>query len=106
MTNAECVAGHIRSELESGMVVWKKAKADYKAERQKLEQTRQELDAPHHPARLALGRTRPAGHDRRGHRHRPAHPALTHCPFTALARPVSRRSLISLCRSTARAATV
>lgn len=45
MTNTECVAGHIRSELENGMLVWKKAKADYEAERQKLEQTRQELDA-------------------------------------------------------------
>ena len=45
LTNAESVAGLIRSELETGMFAWKKAKADYEAERQKLEQARQELDA-------------------------------------------------------------
>lgn len=44
LTNAESVAALIRSELDTGMIVWKKAKADYEAERQKLEQTRQELD--------------------------------------------------------------
>jgi len=45
LTNAECVAAHIRSELETGMLAWKKAKADYEAERHKLEQARRELDA-------------------------------------------------------------
>lgn len=45
MSNAESVAALIRSELEAGMLVWKKARADYEAERQKLEQARQELDA-------------------------------------------------------------
>ena len=45
MTNAESVAALIRSELELGALAWKQAKADYEAERQKLEQTRQELDA-------------------------------------------------------------
>jgi hypothetical protein len=45
LANAESVAALIRSELESGMLVWKKARADYEAERQKLEQTRLELDA-------------------------------------------------------------
>lgn len=45
LTNAESVAVRIRRELENGMLAWNKAKADYEAERQKLEQTRQELDA-------------------------------------------------------------
>jgi hypothetical protein len=45
MTNAESVASLIRSELELGALAWKQAKADYEAERQRLEQTRQELDA-------------------------------------------------------------
>lgn len=45
MTNAESVAALIRSELESGMLAWNKARADYESERKKLEQTRQELDA-------------------------------------------------------------
>jgi len=45
LTNAESVAALIRSELENGMLAWKKARDDYEAERQKLEQTRQELDA-------------------------------------------------------------
>ena len=45
VNNAECVARRIKSELESGMLSWKKARADYEAERQKLAQVRQELDA-------------------------------------------------------------
>lgn len=45
MTNAESVAALIRSELETGTLAWKQARADYEAERQKLEQARQELDA-------------------------------------------------------------
>ena len=45
LTNTESVAAHIRSELETGMLAWKKAKADYEAERQKLEQAREKLDA-------------------------------------------------------------
>ncbi len=45
MTNAESVAALIRRELESGTLAWKQARADYEAERQKLEQTRQELDS-------------------------------------------------------------
>ncbi len=45
MTNAESVATLIRSELESGTLAWKQARAGYEAERQKLEQTRQELDS-------------------------------------------------------------
>ena len=45
LTNAESVAALIRSELESGMLVWKKARADYEAERQKLEQAREEFDS-------------------------------------------------------------
>ena len=45
LSNAECVARHIRDELEGGMLIWKRAKADYEAERQKLEQARKDLDA-------------------------------------------------------------
>lgn len=45
LTNAESVAASIRSELENGTLAWKQARADYEAERQQLEQTRQELDA-------------------------------------------------------------
>lgn len=45
LTSAESVAALIRSELESGALAWKQAKVGYEAERQKLEQARQELDA-------------------------------------------------------------
>ena len=45
LTNTESVAAHIRSELGTGMQAWKRAKADYEAERQKLDQARRELDA-------------------------------------------------------------
>lgn len=45
LTSAESVAALIRSELESGALAWKQARADYEVERQKLEQVRQELDA-------------------------------------------------------------
>ena len=45
MTNAESVAALIRSELETGALAWKQAKAGYEAERHKLEQARQELDS-------------------------------------------------------------
>ena len=44
MTNAESVAALIRSELESGTLAWKQARADYEAERQKLEKVRKDLD--------------------------------------------------------------
>ncbi len=45
LTNAESVAALIRSELESGTQAWKKARADYEAERHRLDEARQELDA-------------------------------------------------------------
>jgi vacuolar-type H+-ATPase subunit I/STV1 len=44
LTNTESVAAHIRNELETGTIAWKQARADYEAERQKLEETRRELD--------------------------------------------------------------
>ena len=44
LTNAEGVAEHIRGELERGAVEWKRARGDFDAERQKLEQTRKELE--------------------------------------------------------------
>jgi hypothetical protein len=45
LTNAESVATHIRRELETGTLAWKQARADYEAERQRLKQAREELDA-------------------------------------------------------------
>jgi hypothetical protein len=44
LTHAEGVAEHIRGELERGAVEWKKARGDFDAERQKLEETRKELE--------------------------------------------------------------
>ncbi len=42
---AQNVSARIRHELEAGAQVWNKARADYEAELQKLEQTRRELEA-------------------------------------------------------------
>jgi len=44
LTHAEGVAEHIHAELERGAVEWKKARGDFDTERQKLEQTRKELE--------------------------------------------------------------
>jgi len=43
-SNAEFVAQSIKEELERGALEWKQAKADFEAERQKLEQARKELE--------------------------------------------------------------
>ncbi len=45
LNDAELVAEHIKSQLESGALEWKKARSDFEAERQKLEQARKELEA-------------------------------------------------------------
>jgi len=42
--NAESAAQSIKDELERGALEWKQAKADFQAERQKLEQSRKELE--------------------------------------------------------------
>ena len=44
LTHTEGVAEHIHAELERGAVEWKKARGDFEAERQKLENTRKELE--------------------------------------------------------------
>ena len=45
LSNAEAAARRIRDELEGGALEWKRAKADFDAERHKLEQARKELEA-------------------------------------------------------------
>jgi DNA repair exonuclease SbcCD ATPase subunit len=45
LNDAEFVAEHIKSQLESGALEWKKAKSDFEAERQKLEKAHKELEA-------------------------------------------------------------
>jgi hypothetical protein len=45
LANAESVGERIRATLEEGSRVWNQARADFEAERQKLEQTRKELEA-------------------------------------------------------------
>src|SRR6185369_12525634 len=42
---ADMIAERIKNELESGAVEWKKARSDFEAERQKLEQARKDLEA-------------------------------------------------------------
>ena len=44
LSNADFVAQSIKDELERGALEWKQAKADFEAERQKLEQARKELE--------------------------------------------------------------
>ena len=45
LDNAETVAEQIKSQLEAGVIEWKRARADFEEERHKLERARKELDA-------------------------------------------------------------
>jgi len=44
LVNTEIVAANIKGELERGALEWKQAKADFDAEREKLETTRKEME--------------------------------------------------------------
>ena len=43
LVSTEAVAGHIQDELEQGALAWKKAKADFEAEREKFQTARKEM---------------------------------------------------------------
>lgn len=45
LAEAECVTGQIRDQLESGARDWQRARAAFEAEREKLDQARQKLEA-------------------------------------------------------------
>src|SRR2546430_7240185 len=45
LNNAETVAEQIKTQLEAGVIDWRKARADFEEERQKLERARKEMDA-------------------------------------------------------------
>src|SRR6266567_1922876 len=45
LANADMVAERVKDELDLGAVAWKQAKADFEAERQKLNQARKDLEA-------------------------------------------------------------